>query len=65
MRDGRKIVLKNPIIYSGENIIDAGASIDTQNGSPIVSITLDSRGAAINSEITRDNIGKRMAVVYN
>ena len=65
MRDGRKIVLKNPIIYSGENIIDAGASIDTQNGSPIVSITLDSRGASINSRVTGENIGKRMAVVYN
>ena len=65
MRDGRKIVLKKPIIYSGENIIDAGASIDTQNGSPIVSITLDSRGASINSRVTGENIGKRMAVVYN
>ena len=65
MRDGRKIVLKKPVIYSGENIIDAGASIDTQNGSPIVSITLDSRGASINSRVTGDNIGKRMAVVYN
>ena len=65
MRDGRSIVLKKPVIYSGENIIDAGASIDTQTGSPIVSITLDSRGASINSRVTGENIGKRMAVVYN
>ncbi len=65
MRDGRQIVLKNPVIYSGENIIDAGASIDTQSGSPIVSITLDSRGASINQRVTSENIGKRMAVVYN
>jgi len=65
MRDGRQIVLKKPVIYSGENIIDAGASIDTQNGSPIVSITLDSRGASINQRVTGENIGRRMAVVYN
>ena len=65
MRDGRQIVLKKPIILTGENIIDAGASIDTQNGSPIVSITLDSRGASIFQRVTGENIGKRMAVVYN
>ncbi len=65
MRNGRQIVLKNPVIYSGENIIDAGASLDTQSGSPIVSITLDSRGASINQRVTGENIGKRMAVVYN
>lgn len=65
MRDGRLIVLKKPAILTGENIIDAGASIDTQTGSPIVSITLDSRGAAIFREVTGKNIGKRMAVLYN
>ncbi len=64
MRDGRPILLKNDIIYSGENIINAAASIDSQNGSPIVRITLDARGADINKRITGDNIGNRMAVVF-
>ena len=64
MRDGRSILLKKRVIYSGENIVDAAASIDTQNGSPIVSITLDAVGSRINQRITGDNIGKRMAVVY-
>ncbi|HIF81264.1 MAG TPA: protein translocase subunit SecD [Gammaproteobacteria bacterium] len=64
MRDGRSILLKKRVIYSGENITDAAASIDTQNGSPIVSITLDAVGSRINQRITGDNIGKRMAVVY-
>ena len=64
MRDGRSILLKKRVIYSGENIADAAASIDTQNGSPIVSITLDAVGSRINQRITGDNIGKRMAVVY-
>ncbi len=64
LRDGRSILLKKRVIYSGENIADAAASIDTQNGSPIVSITLDAVGSRINQRITGDNIGKRMAVVY-
>ena len=64
MRDDRPILLKKRVIYSGENIVDAAASIDTQSGGPIVSITLDAVGARINQRITGDNIGKRMAVVY-
>ena len=63
-RDGRQILLKNTLIYSGNNIIDAQASIDTENGGPIVNITLDAEGARKNQRITGDNIGNRMAVVY-
>ena len=64
MRDGSQILLKKPIIYSGDNIVDAAASLDTQTGGPIVSITLDSRGASINQKVTGENVGRRMAVVY-
>ncbi len=63
-RDGRRILLKKRVVYSGDNIVDAAASLDTQTGSPIVSITLDSATASINSRITGENIGKRLAVVY-
>lgn len=63
-RDGRSILLKNRVIYSGDNVADAAASLDPQSGSPIVSITLDAAGATINSRITGDNVGNRMAVVY-
>ena len=63
-RDGRRILLLRKVIYSGDNIVDAAASLDTQTGSPIVSITLDAEAAAINSRVTGENIGNRMAVVY-
>ncbi len=63
-RDDRPILLEKRVIYSGENIVDAAASIDTQSGGPIVSITLDAIGARINQSITGKNIGKRMAVLY-
>jgi preprotein translocase subunit SecD len=65
MRDGRPILLKNRLIYSGDNIIDAAPGFDSQTSSPIVSITLDARGAAINQRVTGENVGKRMAVIYS
>jgi preprotein translocase subunit SecD len=63
-RDGRRILLNKRVIYSGDSIIDAAASLDTQTGGPIVSITLDSAAATINSRVTGENINNRMAVVY-
>lgn len=63
-RDGRRILLFKRVIYSGDNIVDAAASIDSQNGSPVVNITLDAEGARKNSDITSRNINNRMAVVY-
>jgi len=64
MRDGRPIILKNRVIYSGDNIVDAAPGFDSQNSRPIVSISLDARGAAINQRVTGENVNKRMAVVY-
>ncbi|MBI3899117.1 MAG: protein translocase subunit SecD [Gammaproteobacteria bacterium] len=64
MRDGRQIPLKNRVIYSGENIIDAAPGFDSRTNQSIVSITLDARGAAINQRVTGENVNKRMAVVY-
>ena len=64
MRDGRPIVLKNRVIYSGDNIVDAAPGFDSQNSRPIVSISLDARGANINQKVTGENVNKRMAVVY-
>ncbi|TDJ65415.1 MAG: protein translocase subunit SecD [Proteobacteria bacterium] len=63
-RDGRPILLKNRLIYSGDNMVDASPSFDGQTNEPIVSITLDAQGAAINQRVTGKNVGKRMAVVY-
>ena len=63
-RDGRSILLKDRVLFSGDNIIDASAGFDQQNGGQIVSITLDSQAASVNSDITGQNIGNRMAVVY-
>jgi preprotein translocase subunit SecD len=63
-RRGGQILLENRVVYSGDNIVDAAAGIDSRTGGPVVHITLDARGAAINQRVTGKNIGKRMAVVY-
>ena len=63
-RRGGQILLKDRVVYSGDNIVDAAAGFDSLTGGPVVHITLDSRGATINQRVTGENIGKRMAVVY-
>ncbi len=63
-RDGRPVLLLKEIIVTGDQIIDAASGIDQQSGGPLVSVTLDSKGAHKMLDNTRENIGKRMAVVY-
>ncbi|MGW8247061.1 MAG: protein translocase subunit SecD [Acidiferrobacterales bacterium] len=64
MRHGGNIVVKNQLVYSGDNIVDAAPDFDPQSGGAIVRITLDSQGAAKNQRVTGENINKRMAVIY-
>ncbi len=57
------ILVKKEVILTGERITNAGPSVDSQTGQSIVSITLDSAGAAIFKQVTRENIGKKMALL--
>lgn len=63
-RDGEPVVLKKDIIITGDQVVDAASGFDSQTGEPLVSVTLDGQGARRMSDTTRDNIGKRMAVVF-
>ncbi|MDC9724772.1 MAG: protein translocase subunit SecD [Gammaproteobacteria bacterium] len=62
-RSGQAILLNKRVMLTGEHIINAASTLD-QNGSPAVSITLDGKGARAFSNVTRDNIGNPMAVVF-
>ncbi len=62
-RDGRAVIVKRDVILTGENLTDAQAGFDGQNNEPAVHLTLDAKGARIFRDITRDNIGKRMAIL--
>ncbi len=63
-RTGQPILLKKQVILTGDSIINAASGIDSQTGGPNVSITLDGTGAKRMSHGTRDNVGKRLAVVF-
>lgn len=63
-RNGRPILLLKRVMLTGEYITDAASGIEQQTGSPAVFITLDGKGARIFSDRTKDQIGKRMAVVF-
>ena len=63
-RDGGYVLLKNRIIVTGDAIIDAQSGIDTQDGSPMVTVTLDGKGAKKMHNNTKENVGKLMAVVF-
>lgn len=63
-RDGKPVLLKRRVIVTGDQINDASSTIDSQSGSPAVSVRLDSKGAKKMGETTRDNLKKPMAVVF-
>jgi len=63
-RDGQPMLLSKQVLLTGDHIIDAASGIDQTSGGPDVTITLDGKGARIFSAATRDEVGKRMAVVF-
>ncbi|MEM9301643.1 MAG: protein translocase subunit SecD [Pseudomonadota bacterium] len=63
-RDGTPVLLKKTLIVSGDQVVDARAGFDQQNGQPQVSVTLNNVGAKRMLDFTRDNVNKPMAVVY-
>jgi preprotein translocase subunit SecD len=62
-REGAPHLLKREVILTGDRISDAQPGFDNQTGEPAVHINLDGRGATIFQQITRESIGKRMAMV--
>jgi len=63
-RDGSPVLLKRRVIVTGDQINDASSTIDSQSGSPAVSIRLNGKGAKKMGETTRENLKKPMAVVF-
>jgi preprotein translocase subunit SecD len=63
-RDGGHYLLKNQIIVTGDQIINARSGFDNNTGSPQVSVTLDGKGARKMLDFTKVSVGKPMAVVF-
>lgn len=62
-RDGRPILVKRRVILTGENLNDAQPGFDSQTQEPTVNLELDNRGARIFQVVTRENVGRRMAIL--
>jgi preprotein translocase subunit SecD len=63
-RNGRPVLLKKRVIVTGDQITDAAAGFDNRSGQPSVTVNLDSKGAKRMLDMTTENVGKPMAVVF-
>jgi len=63
-RDGRPLLLKKRVIVTGDQITNASSGLDQNSGSPAVFVNLDGPGARRMRDVTSDNVGKPMAVVF-
>lgn len=62
-RGGRAVIVKREVLLTGENLTDAQAGFDGQTQEPAVHLTLDGKGSRIFRDVTRENVGKRMAII--
>ena len=62
-RNGQPVIVKKQVILTGENLTDAQPGFDGQTQEATVNLTLDAKGSRIFKDITRENVGKRMAIV--
>lgn len=61
-RGGSPLLVKKQVLLTGEHITDAQPGFDKDN-QPAVHINLDSSGSRVFKQLTRDNVGKRMAIL--
>jgi preprotein translocase subunit SecD len=62
-RGGQAVIVKKQVILTGDNLTDAQPGFDNQTQEAAVHLTLDAKGARIFKDITRENVGKRMAIL--
>jgi preprotein translocase subunit SecD len=62
-RNGQAVIVKKQVILTGDNLTDAQPGFDGQTQEPTVNLSLDAKGSRIFRDVTRDNIGKRMAIL--
>jgi preprotein translocase subunit SecD len=62
-RSGAPLLVKKQVVLTGDRLTDAQPGFDSQTHEPAVHLTLDSAGARIFKEVTRENVGKRMAIL--
>ncbi|MEW5885670.1 MAG: protein translocase subunit SecD [Pseudomonadota bacterium] len=62
-REGRAVITLREVVLTGENLTDAQAGFDGQTQEPAVHLSLDAAGSRIFRDVTRANVGNRMAIL--
>jgi preprotein translocase subunit SecD len=62
-RNGTPVLVRRQVVLTGDRINDAQPGFDQRTNEPAVHINLDGTGANIFKEVTRENVGRRMAIV--
>ncbi len=62
-RGGVPLIVKREVVLTGENLTDAQPGFDSQTQEPTVNLVLDAKGGRIFRDVTRENVGKRMAII--
>jgi preprotein translocase subunit SecD len=62
-RNGQAVIVKKQVVLTGENLTDAQPGFDNQTQEAAVHLTLDAKGARIFKDVTRESVGKRMAIL--
>jgi preprotein translocase subunit SecD len=62
-RGGAPVIVKRQVIITGDSLSDAQAGFDSQTQEPAVHLTVDAKGARIMRDVSRENVGKRMAIL--
>jgi preprotein translocase subunit SecD len=62
-RNGQTVIVKKQVILTGDNLTDAQSGFDGQTQEAAVHLTLDAKGARIFRDVTRESVGKRMAIL--
>lgn len=63
-RNGASAFLQREVVITGERVSGASAGFDAQTSQPQVNITLDSEGGTLMHRITRNNIQRRLGVLF-
>jgi preprotein translocase subunit SecD len=62
--EGRIANLERKVIIKGDRVVNAQVGFDPESGLPQVNITLDSEGGNLMHRATRNNVGRRLGVVF-
>jgi preprotein translocase subunit SecD len=60
---GGIVLVKKQLVITGDKVTDAQPGFDQQTSRPVVNVRLDATGGRVMLQTTRENVGKRMAMI--